>query len=263
MIRHSLHAVANEAYKALLHLASYKFNTIAHMIQRSIGFLAIGFVLGQGQIDPRQMAFVLPGWIMSFYARIILFQIDQGVTEEAHTGTLEQMYMSPVPSGVLLLGRVCAVLVVATLMVSATATGLALLVGIRLPLRWEALPVIAITLLGLFGFSFFVGGAALVFKNVHALADLTQDLLLFVNGTFVAVALMPLWLRTLGLALPTTYGIALIRTVVIDGRSLGALLADGSLPLLVAHSAAYFIGGWLVYVWCERIARREGTLGQY
>jgi ABC-2 type transport system permease protein len=263
MMPMTVRAMLNEAYKQVLHLWSYKYNTLAEMIQRSIGFLAIGLLLGHGQLETQQMAFVLPGWMMTFYARIILFQVNDTVSEEVRTGTLEQMYMSPVPSGMLLLGRVFAILVVATIMVSLSAAALSLLLGLHLALRWEALPVIALTLAGLFGLSFVLGGVALVYKSVHTIADLMQDLLLFVNGTFVAVSLLPGWLQALGLALPTTYGITVIRAVVLEGRSLSAIMMNGSLLLLVGHSTVYFVGGWVFYKWCERVARWQGTLGQY
>lgn len=262
-LRMVIRVIVNEGYKSLLTLWSYRFNTIAEMVQRSITFLAIGFVLGQGTLEPNMMAFILPGWMMSFYARIILFQVNDGISEEARTGTLEQMYMSPVSSNWLLLGRVFAVLLVATIMVFVSALVMVLVLGIPLSLRWEALVLIGITLMGVFGFSFLLGGAALLFKSVHSLADLIQDLLLFINGTFVSIALMPAWLRTLGLILPTTYGITVMRAVMIDGASLQTVLADGSLALLIAHSAAYFVGGWLIYKWCEQIAKRRGNLGQY
>jgi ABC-2 type transport system permease protein len=253
----------NEAYKSLLHLWSYRYNTLAEMVQRCIGFMAIGLLLGRGQLEAQQMGFVLCGWIMTFYARTVLFQVNDSVSEEARTGTLEQMYMSPVPSSILLLGRVLAILTVTTIEVSLSAIALALLLGIHLPLRWEVLPVIALTLLGLFGFSFFLGGVALVYKNVHSVADLTQDLLLFVNGTFISVSLLPIWLRTISLVLPTTYGITIIRAVVLQGNSLSALLSNGSLLFLAGHSAAYFLCGWLFYKWCESVARRQGSLGKY
>lgn len=258
-----MRAMLNEAYKELIQLWSYKYNTLAEMLQRSIGFLAIGLILGHGNLQSAEMAFVLPGWMMSFYARIILFQVNDTISTEAQIGTLEQMYMSPIFSGILLLGRVFAILIVATIMVSLTALGLSLLLGLHLLLRWEVLPVIALTLAGLFGFSFILGGTAIIYKSAHSIADLVQDLLLFINGTFVAVSLLPVWLQTLGLAMPTTYGITVIRAVVINGRSLGSLIADGSLLILFAHSAAYFIGGWLFYKWCERRAKRQGSLGQY
>ncbi len=239
-IKAPVRAMLNEASKELIHLWSYKYNTLAEMIQRSIGFLAIGLILGQGNLQPAQMAFVLPGWMMSFYARIILFQVNDTISTEAQIGMLEQMYMSPIFSGILLLGRVFAILIVATIMVSLTALGLSLLLGVHLLIRWEALPVVALTLTGLFGFSFILGGTAIIYKNAHSMADLIQDLLLFMNGTFVAVSLLPLWLQVLGLAMPTTYGITVIRAVVINGRSLVSLVADGS--LLIRQSTLLVAG---------------------
>jgi ABC-2 type transport system permease protein len=258
-----LRVILNEVYKSLLHLWSYRYNTLAQIIQRGIGFLGISFVLGQGQLNISQMAFVLPGWIMSFYARVILFHVDESITHEAQAGTLEQMYMSPASSGWLLLGRVVAVLSVATIQAAVLATGLMLITGVRLPLSWSVVPVVLLVLAGLFGFNFLLAGLALVLKSVRSIIDLSQDLLLLVNGTLVAVTLLPLWLQTLSLAMPTTYGIIVLRRVLIEQRSLPVLWQDGSLLILAAHSAAYVLVGWLVYSWCEQIAKRQGTLGQY
>ncbi len=259
----NIRAMLNEAYKSLLHLWSYKYDTLAQMVQRSLSFLAIGLLVGQGHFEAQQLAFILPGWMVTFYARIILFQVNDSVSEEARTGTLEQMYMSPVSSAILLLGRMFGILAVATITVSLSAAGLALLLNIHLSLRWDVLPVVVLTLIGVFGFSFFLGGIALIYKSVHSIADLTQDLLLFVNGTFIAVSLLPSWLQTLALILPTTYGITVIRSVVLNGRSLTNLITNHSLLLLTAHSFTYFVSGWIFYKWCEHIARKQGSLGQY
>jgi hypothetical protein len=54
-----------------------------------------------------------------------------------------------------------------------------------------------------------------------------------------------------------------MRRVALEDVSLSSLLADGSLLTLLAHSAVYVLGGWLIYAVCERAARRQGTLGQY
>ncbi len=259
----NIRTMFNEAYKSLLHLWSYKYDTLAQMVQRSLSFLAIGLLVGQGHFEAQQLAFILPGWMVTFYARIILFQVNDSVSEEARTGTLEQMYMSPVSSAILLLGRMFGILAVATITISLSAAGLALLLNIHLSLRWDILPVVVLTLIGVFGFSFFLGGIALIYKSVHSIADLAQDLLLFVNGTFIAVSLLPSWLQTLALVLPTTYGITVIRSVVLNGRSLTYLITNHSLLLLAAHSFAYFVSGWIFYKWCEHIARKQGSLWQY
>ena len=44
--------------------------------------------------------------------------------------------------------------------------------GLEIPLRLEALPVFVLTMAGLLGLGFVIGGATLVFKRTNALAEL-------------------------------------------------------------------------------------------
>lgn len=55
----------------------------------------------------------------------------------------------------------------------------------------------------------------------------------------------------------------MIRRVVLGGQSLATVWQDGSLVWLLVHSAIYFIIGWVVFAWCERMAKEQGSLGQY
>ncbi|MBN2306160.1 MAG: ABC transporter permease, partial [Anaerolineae bacterium] len=63
--------------------------------------------------------------------------------------------------------------------------------------------------------------------------------------------------------LPTTQGIIVLRRVLLDGESLADVWTDGALILLAVHSVVLFVVGLLVYATCERIAKRQGSLGQY
>ena len=110
------------------------------------------------------------------------------------SGTLEQMYMTPAPTEALVLGRVVATLLSTTIMVFATCFVLVLLLGITIPLRWEGLVILALTLAGLFGFALLLGGMTLVFKQVESLADLIQNALLFLTGSLLPIEHFPLWL---------------------------------------------------------------------
>lgn len=55
----------------------------------------------------------------------------------------------------------------------------------------------------------------------------------------------------------------MLRRVVLDGESLATAWTDGGLAPLALHSLLLLAGGALVFAWCERVARRQGTLGQY
>ena len=87
---------------------------------------------------------------------------------EAQAGTLEQMYMTPAPTEILVLGRVFATLITTTVMVFLTGIALILILGLNIPVRWQAFPVMGLTLAGLFGFALMLGGATLIFKQIRS-----------------------------------------------------------------------------------------------
>lgn len=263
MVRTAVLATFNETRKGLLITWSYRFNLLTELLTLFFVFMGIVFMLGDGKLDPVRMAPTMLGYLIWYYSAIAVGNMSFGLSEEAQTGTLEQMYMSPAPTGLMVLGRSFATLVWATAQILALAVVLILLLNIRIPLRAEGLVPFALTLVGLFGFGFMIGGATLVFKNVQALSNLITNLMLFLNGSILPVNKLPLWLETITRTLPSTQGIIVLRNVVLNGQSLSSAWADGSLPYLVIHSVAYFVGGLLIFKYCEGIARRRGNLGQY
>lgn len=198
-----------------------------------------------------------------FYARSTIMETSADMLAESSAGTLEQMYMSPLPSEFLLLGRLFALLISTTIMMLITIGSLALLLHISIPLGWTGLLILLITLAGLFGFTLALSGAALMFKQIDALADVLQNVLLFVTGALFPISIFPGWLAAIARTLPITQGIVVLRAVVLNGESLSAALANGSLVYLLIHSTLYLCGGWLIFKGCERYARRHGSLGQY
>ena len=90
-----------------------------------------------------------------------------------------------------------------------------------------------------------------------------QNALLFLNGAFLPVDRLPVWMEAFARTLPTTQGIIVLRRIVLDGASLAAVWQEGSLIWLVVHSAVYFVVGWFFFKWCEKKAREQGALGQY
>ncbi len=256
-------ATLNEVHKGLLITWGYKFNTLTMLVRLSFFFLGVNLVMGRGHLDAQALAPTLLGFIIWFYAAIGITSMSLNLTEEAQNGTLEQVYMTTVNTGVIAIGRSLAALVVASCMVLLIATALTLIFGISIPLRWEALPVFALIMLGLFGLGFMIGGATLVFKQVHQLANFAENILLWLSGTLLPVALFPGWLETFSKFLPATQGIIVLRKVVLEGSSLSTTWANGGLPLLIANSAAYFVFGWIVFKWSERISKGRGIMGQY
>lgn len=255
--------ICNETYKRLLILWDYKLNIAAQLLTLSLIFIGASYFLGKGHFDASRLPAMMLGYIVYFYARVIILSTGADLISEASAGTLEQIYMSPIAAAWLLLGRMLALLISTTILALIPASGLVLLLHITIPLRWEGLPVLGLALAGLFGFTLVLTGLGLVFKQIDSVADLTQNLLLFMTGSFVPVSLFPGWLEAIARTLPTTQGIIVLRDVMLQGQSLSTTWASGELGWLMLNSSLYLCGGWLIFKLCERYAKRQGSLGQY
>ena len=255
--------VLNEMIKGLLIQWSYRFNLITDSIMLAFVFIGLTFFAGNGSLDPARLASTLLGYIAWFYATVAISEMAHELREEAQSGTLEQWYMSLAPAGVVQIGRTLSKFIFTTVIISIISIALILVFGIHIPLRWTGLPVFGLMLIGVYGFGFIVGGATLLFKQVGSLANMVQNMILFLNGAFLPIDRFPNWLEAIAQTLPTTQGIIVLRRVVLDDQRLLDVWLDGSLVWLLIHSGIYFAVGWIVFSICERQAKKRGLLGQY
>lgn len=253
----------NEIYRRFLLVWSYRFNLLMQLLMIALIFLGAAFFLGHGQIDPQQAPSMLLGYGVWCYARITLLEGTFFLSVEAQSGTLEQMYMSPVSASFLLVGRMLAMLISTTIVLIVPVGILALLLHVSIPFHWLALPVLLIALAGLFGLSMILSGAVLVFKQVDNLADLLQNALLFLAGTLVPLSSFPRWLAIISQMFPLSQGIVVLREVSFGDQSLATIWANGSLPWLLVQTVLYVCVGWATFKICERVAMHKGLLGQY
>jgi ABC-2 type transport system permease protein len=254
---------ANEVYKGLLIQWSYKFNLLMESIMLITVFIGITFVVGNAQFSPERLPPSLLGFIVYHYASVAISNMAYNLRAEAYQGTLEQWYMSPAPSSIVQIGRTLSTFILTTLTIIPAAMLLMWAFDIRFLWRWEVVPIFIIVLLGIYGFGFVVGGAALIFKQVESLANMMQNLLIFLNGAFLPVDQFPEWLKSLALTLPTTQGIIVLRRILLDNEPLSVLWVDRSLLWLIIHSSLYLGAGLIIFAAAERVAKRRGLLGQY
>ena len=253
----------NETRKGLLVMWDYRFSTMVDFVIIGLVFSGMMLFIGQGELQPDQLSSAMLGFLITFYVMETLNRMSWALMGEAQAGTLEQMYMSPVSSAYILFGRALASFVVATLSLLLIAPTLILAFDIEISLPIASLPIFVITLVGVTGFGLMVAGMTIVFKQVGRIANLLSNTVLFVNGTFWPVEDMPDWLSSAARILPSTQGIVALRQIALDGQSLSALWSDGTLVFLTVHSLAFLAFGWIIFRWCENIARAHGSLGHY
>ncbi len=138
-----------------------------------------------------------------------------------------------------------------------------LVVPVTMSLQWAAVLPLVLLVVGSVGYSLILGGLTLLFKRLEILKDLFQTAVLIFGGVLVSLERMPGWMATIARFLPLTPGVDVLRKTLLEGVSLGTLAADGTLLWMVGNAAAYLVLGIVIFRWCERIAKRRGTLGQY
>ena len=253
----------NEVRKELIITWNYRANTAIELLTLVFVFVFISYFAGGGELDSEMLPGSLLGFLLWFYAAFAISSMSSGITGDASIGTLEQLYMSPMPTWLVFVGRVIATFVKGTVMVALLGIVLAMVLPVTLPLELAALPPFALTMVGLFGFGYAIGGLTLVFKQIGSVNNLLTNVLLFLNGALLPVHHFPPWLETVAVFLPTTQGIIVLRKVVVDGASLIAVWEDGSMVFLAVQSVLYLAVGWALFNVGERVAKRRGTLGQY
>ena len=266
-LRLSYRAAYAEAVKGVLLILGYRFNNVGFLGTLVFSFIGIGYLMGGGRLRPESMESPLLGFMVWFFGMKAVDHMAYMLSDEARSGTLEQMYMTPAPMGVVMLGRSVGTLWVAA--VQAAIVGTAIVLLLRIPVAFDfgtigrAAPVFALTMVGLFGFGYVVAGLTIVFKQVSSLINMVQNLLLFFGGVMLPVESLPPAVEVVARTLPSTQGISVLRQVVFGGQSLGNVWASGALPWLCVHAVAYFVLGWVFYARCEAVAKAQGSLGQY
>lgn len=254
--------ISNEIRKNLLITWHYKFNVINEFIELAIGFLGTALLMNYGDTNLEGFAPALLGYIVWVYASRIL-NVNFLLTLEGRSGTLEQMYMSPVRPAFIFIGAIIATLISSTIMIGIMAVALSVVCHIVLPIKLAALPVLLLTLLGLIGFGFAIASATLLYKNVEGCINLLNTTLFYLNGSMLPIDLFPTWIQHIAQTLPTTQGIIVLRQVMLKNESLFSLLWQRDFLLLCVNSGFYFFLGVILFYYGEKIARTRGCLGQY
>jgi ABC-2 type transport system permease protein len=255
--------IGNEIAKGLIDLWHGKIASFLELILFGLFFLAITFALGRGAFHREQVAPLLLGFVGYIFFHMQTNRLFWGLLGEMQSGTLEQMYLSPLPSWLLTIGLEVAAVVEAALNAIVLYLLIDLVMPVTIPLRWAALLPLVLLVLGSVGYSLILGGLTLLFKRLEILKEVFQVVVLVFGGVLVSLERMPDWMATIARFLPLTPGVEGLRKTLLEGVSLGALATDGTLLWLVGNAAAYLLLGIVIFRWCERMAKRRGTLGQY
>lgn len=220
-------------------------------------FLTTQYLAGPATQFGNRLDSIVVGYVLWTLVSFIIGDIAGGLQQEASTGTLEQIFLSPLPVAQVFLLRAVARLTVTLTQMSIILILLMVLTGRMLNFTPAlVLPLITV-ILGAFGLALAVGSLSLLVKEVR------QILGLLPFGLFVAL-LVPVetWempARFFGWLLPMTPGAGVLRGLMARNQGLDW----GQLAISLVNGGIYFAIGWALFHQAERGAKQQGKLGSY
>ncbi|MGH3622070.1 MAG: hypothetical protein ACRDQ5_09815 [Sciscionella sp.] len=267
-------ALGNEVRKGLLYAWSERLQILIELPMFALFILLLGPLLGQGEHIPTgtvswsidsERTSVLVVWIIPFiffYMQVI--KMFWRLLGEIQTGTIEQVYLSPLPSWlVAAAGRATAALLETIVVAGATYGIVSVFVPLHIGWRLTALVPAALIMVTAIGVSLMVAGATLVWKRIQLVNDTVLLIVFIFSAAAIPLITVPGWWIDVGRVFPLTNGVASLYRVLFLDQPVTSPWGTGGLVWLVVTAAAYPAAGILAFRLGERTAKRRGTLGRY
>lgn len=246
--------------QTIIGLRRYMFETITGTVTLFLFFLALFYGAKAFGADGPQFGNTLDHMVVGYavwtMAIFVYFSMAQDLLMEAQLGTLEQLAMSPLGLGRVLMGRALSGLVWQLLTMAVLLTAMMAATG-----KWlnvdllSIIPILILTVAGVTGLSFALAGLAIVFKKV-------QSALQIVQVGFILLLAVPLSRVPALKFAPLSWGFGLLKKIMVDGETLLSLGA-GDVGFLALHAVVYIALGLAVFRMFENVARSRGLLGHY
>jgi ABC-2 type transport system permease protein len=236
-------------------------------------FLLFAALAGQGDaivegrfewsFDDRRTAWLLVGYVLGMFFFLQVQKYFWRQLGEIQAGTLEQVYLSPLPWWLLAaVGRVLASILETLFVVATLYLVVVLTVGVDLDWHPAVLVPLGLMLVAGIGYSLAIGSLTLLWKRIELLNDMLILIVFFLGAVIVPLDDMPGWMAAIGRFLPTTHPITAARDVLLDGEGL-ALTGDGGLIWMIGLAVGWLVAGALAFHSATRRVRRDGTLMRY
>ena len=209
------------------------------------------------------IAYTFIGYLFIGFLNTACWAMGFSLRKEQWFGTLETIFVAPVPRWVYVAGMalhstchqglimlIQAVVITTFFAIVLQTSGLLI-----------SLVVVLLMLLGLYGLGIIVAGLTIALKQWWVVSEALATLIVVVTPIAYPLAVLPLVLRKVSMFLPTTYGIIGVRHFLLGEQlavSLPTIFLRLSLILVVWLSF-----GMLIFLIMDRFGRKRGSLSIY
>jgi len=257
----SLRLLANEFIRTLILLGRYPVQTVMSIFTIALFFymifLGASLMAGPGAIFGEQLDGIIIGYLLWSISIFVMSGFSWELEQEALTGTLEHLYLSPFGPVAIVGARALSSLVTNLLMNAVVLVLILVLTGRTLTLNAQAILPLVAALLAIHGFGYMLGTLSLRFKRIGQFANIVQFPMLI-----LLIAPFDQWeglAHLLGYFLPVVPAAGQLRQVVAFGGSLD----PGMMLIALANGIAYLALGIALFTMADRWVRRAGMVGHY
>ena len=226
----------------------------------AIGGEAVGLAETAGTTDIAGFLFL--GMLALTLASAGFWSVAFAIKLELDAGTLEPAWLTPTRRETFVVGLTVAGLIVAT-----ATTVILVLIGAWIfgagiaPRIALAVPLLALTSIGVLGFGYLVGALVLRMRDANFFVDALDFIVVGLSGAAFPIVVLPDAVRWISYLLPTTYALDLLRASALDTRPLLPQAVEWAL-LAITSVALLAVGRW-AWLRTEHRLRVRGTLGQH
>ncbi len=254
-----------EIRRELKHIQAYRLEMLADQILFTLGFLLLSGLfqlVADGNYQKEAQLASLIGYAIWRVADGCILRVTGGLSDDAQTGTLEQIWLSAVPPQQVLLARGFAVLLYQSGRGALLLLVLAIVLGLLPKFSPGAMLLFVLTQVGALGVAFAIAGLHLIYKNVSSLAMGISTALLFLTGALAPLESAPTLDRVSHL-LPLTLGIKLLRQLVVEGLPFAVVYRQPDFYWFLLNTLCFGLLGWAIISWGQWVAQRDGSLAHY
>ncbi len=255
--------VWNTVNKDLIIKWRYKADLIGDII-RSLMFIgvfalfSISFVFkGKALSVEQTLLFFITGFMLIIYDSVVLWTPLNSVTTDLYNGTLEYLYTSPNSRLAYYIGNIVASAIISSVYIIPIILLIKLYYNISLITLFYLLITLLFTLFVLISFGVMFALLGVMYRQVSSIANVLNTMFQFLGGFLFPVTALPLGIQFISYVLPFTWGIDIIRTIVIDNW-IPLLPIQYMISILVSMSIIYWILTVILLKKVENYAKKAG-----
>lgn len=209
------------------------------------------------------IAYTFLGYLIMGFLNTACWAMGSSLRKEQWYGTLETIFVAPVPRWVYVAGMACHSTLHQGLIMLIQAFVITVIFGVILKIKGivAALVIIMLMLAALYGLGILIAGLTIGLKQWWVISDSLSTVISVITPIAYPLAVMPVLLQKLSSLLPTTYGVMGIRHLLI-GEKIPISLVE-LLVRLIVILIAWLIFGLTIFLIMDRFGRKKGTLAHY